>query len=40
MNAYWIFAFVVTPALVLAIAYLGVVHFERSLDRNRKAPGE
>ena len=40
MNAYWILAFVVTPAVVLAIGYLGVVHFERSLEKDRQTPGE
>lgn len=39
MNAYWILAFVVTPLLVLLVAYLGVLHFEHSLDR-RQTPGE
>lgn len=40
MNAYWVLAFVITPAVVLAIAYLGVLQFERSLDKNRKTPSE
>jgi hypothetical protein len=40
MNAYWILAFVVTPATILLIAYLGVLHFERSLEKNHAAPGE
>ena len=40
MNAYWILAFVVTPALILLIAYLGVLHLEHNLNKNRPAPGE
>lgn len=40
MNAYWVLAFVVSPAIVLLIGYLGVLHFERSLNKNRPTPGE
>jgi hypothetical protein len=40
MNAYWVLAFVVTPAVVLLIGYLGVLHFERSLSKDRHVPGE
>jgi hypothetical protein len=35
MNTYWVLAFVITPAIVLAIAYVGVLHFERSVHRGR-----
>lgn len=34
MNPYWVLAFVVTPAAVVLIAYLGVLHFERRLDKD------
>jgi hypothetical protein len=40
MNGYWILAFVVTPVVILLIGYLGVLHFERQMDRNRQIPGE
>ena len=40
MNGYAVFAFVITPAIVLATAYIIVRLFERSLDRNQQTPGE
>lgn len=40
MNGYAIFAFVVTPAIVVALGYVAVRLHERSLDRNRQEAGE
>jgi hypothetical protein len=40
MNEYWFLAFVATPALILLIAYLGVIHFEWTLDRKGQIPDE
>ncbi len=40
MNMYWVLAFVITPAIVLLIGYLGVLLHERSLDKNRPMPGK
>ncbi len=40
MNIYWVLAFVITPAIVLLIGYVGVLLHERSLDKNRPTPGE
>ena len=31
MNEYWILAFVITPTIVVAIAYVGLKLHERSL---------
>ena len=39
-NPYFLLAFVVTPAIVILVGYLGVLQFERSLDKDRRAPGE
>jgi hypothetical protein len=40
MNGYAIFAFVVTPAVVLVVGYVLMRLFERNLDRHRQVPGE
>ena len=40
MNGYAIFAFVITPAIVLALGYLFVRLFEHSLDKKHQVPGE
>lgn len=40
MNGYAIFAFVVTPAIVMALAYLLFLLDERSYRKRRQAPGE
>jgi hypothetical protein len=39
-NPYFLLAFVVTPAFVVAIAYVAVRLHERSLDKHGQAPGE
>ena len=39
-NPYFLLAFVVAPALVVAFGWLLVLIHERSLDKNRRAPGE
>jgi uncharacterized membrane protein YhiD involved in acid resistance len=40
MNEYAILAFVVTPALVLALGWGAVLLFERSQRRRNLGPGE
>jgi hypothetical protein len=40
MNGYAIFAFVVTPAIVIAVGYIALRVFEWDLDRRRQTPGE
>ncbi|MEQ1769169.1 MAG: hypothetical protein ABL879_04960 [Devosia sp.] len=43
MNAtdqLWLLAFVITPTVVVAGAYLMVLQFERSVRRHRKHPAE
>jgi hypothetical protein len=40
MNGYAIFAFVITPAIVLLLGYIALRLFERSLDKHRQTPGE
>ncbi len=39
-NPYYLLAFVITPAIVIAIAFIGARLHERDLDKNRRAPGE
>ena len=40
MNEYWVLAFVVTPATVLALAYGAVLLHERALRRSQQKAAE
>jgi hypothetical protein len=40
MNASWVLAFVVAPALAVAFGFALVFIHDRSLRKNRQAPGE
>lgn len=37
MNAYWVLAFVVTPAMVFWISYIGLIYSERSIYKGRQS---
>jgi hypothetical protein len=39
-NPHYLLAFVITPAAVILIAFVGVWLHERSLDKDRPAPRE
>jgi hypothetical protein len=39
-NPYYLLAFVVAPALAVGFGWLLVFIHERSLDKERRAPGE
>ena len=39
-NPYFLLAFVVTPAVVVIFGWVLVAIHERSLDKDRRAPGE
>jgi hypothetical protein len=40
VNGYAIFAFVITPAIVLVLGYVALRLFEHSLAKRNQMPGE
>lgn len=40
MNEYFVLAFIITPTIVVALAWIAVLLHERSLRRSNRSPGE